>query len=70
MWYNINSGSVAQWIEQLRPKEKVVRSTRAGATKPNGVSSSERTIGQGQTATPHKKATKGNYDKVIIRWAT
>ena len=25
-------GSVAQWIEQLRPKEKVVRSTRARAT--------------------------------------
>ena len=25
-------GLVAQWIEQLRPKEKVVRSTRARAT--------------------------------------
>ena len=26
-------GSVAQWIEQFRPKEKVVRSTRTGVTK-------------------------------------
>ena len=26
-------GSVAQWIEQLRPKEKVVRSTRIWATR-------------------------------------
>ncbi len=26
-------GSVAQWIEQLRPKEKVVRSTRTRVTK-------------------------------------
>ena len=25
-------GPVAQWIEQLRPKEKVVRSTRTGVT--------------------------------------
>ena len=25
-------GPVAQWIEQLRPKEKVVRSTRSWAT--------------------------------------
>ena len=25
-------GSVAQWIEQFRPKEKVVRSTRTGVT--------------------------------------
>lgn len=32
-------GSVAQWIEQLRPKEKVVRSTRARAT--NSESESE-----------------------------
>ena len=28
-WY----GPVAQWIERLRPKEKVVRSTRDWATK-------------------------------------
>ena len=33
LWYYGGSGSVAQWIEQLRPKEKVVRSTRARATK-------------------------------------
>lgn len=26
-------GPVAQWIEQLRPKEKVMRSTRVRATK-------------------------------------
>ena len=31
-WYNIGSGPVAQWIERLRPKEKVVRSTRAWVT--------------------------------------
>ena len=30
---NPENGSVAQWIEQFRPKEKVVRSTRTGVTK-------------------------------------
>ena len=35
IWYNLLDGSVAQWIEQLRPKEKVVRSTRARATREN-----------------------------------
>ncbi len=29
---NPENGSVAQWIEQFRPKEKVVRSTRTGVT--------------------------------------
>ena len=37
IWYNLLDGSVAQWIEQLRPKEKVVRSTRARATKGVGL---------------------------------
>ena len=32
LWSNMPSGPVAQWIEQLRPKEKVVRSTRSWAT--------------------------------------
>ena len=32
IWYNTGVGPVAQWIERLRPKEKVVRSTRAWAT--------------------------------------
>ena len=30
---NPENGSVAQWIEQFRPKEKVVRSTRTGVTR-------------------------------------
>ena len=33
----VSDGPVAQWIEQLRPKEKVVRSTRSWATRRNGV---------------------------------
>ena len=35
IWFMIqySCGSVAQWIEQLRPKEKVVRSTRIWATR-------------------------------------
>ena len=33
LWYNVNVGLVAQWIEQFRPKEKVVRSTRTRVTK-------------------------------------
>ena len=33
VWYNGCIGSVAQWIEQFRPKEKVVRSSRTRVTK-------------------------------------
>ena len=49
----MRDGLVAQWIEQLRPKEKVVRSTRTRVTRNN-----HKTVGLIFISDPGARRTK------------